>query len=121
MALAGNVVVPAKIFPATLAVTVPALATALSTTTLLKLDGTKSLKVALVTVLGPRLPTTNVKVAVLPTVVVTVPTVLSATRSELGTTCRTAVAVPVLVPTEVVSEPGAIRRSDFHPAWGKSF
>jgi hypothetical protein len=108
VAFAGNVTAPVTVFPTTLAVTVPVLATALISVTPPKEEGTRSLKEALVAVLGPAFPTNNVKVVVPPTVNVADPTALLATKSTLGTTPNTAVAVPAFIPTVVETNPGAI-------------
>ncbi len=57
---------------------------------------------------GPVLPTTSVKLVVPPTATVVLPTALVGVMLTTGTTFSTAVAVEVLVPTEVVSEPEGI-------------
>ena len=69
--------------------------------------GTVSL-IALVKVEGPALVTTSVKLVVLPTATVLEPTSLETPTLTVVTTLITAETVDELVPTEVVSEPGAI-------------
>ena len=57
---------------------------------------------------GPAFVTTSVKLVVLPTATVLEPTSLLTPRLTVGATPITAETVDELVPTEVVSEPGAI-------------
>ena len=64
--------------------------------------------IELASVEGPAFVTTSVKLVVLPTATVVEPTSLLTPRLTVGMTPITAEAVDELVPTEVVSEPGAI-------------
>ena len=61
-----------------------------------------------VSVDGPALLTTSVKLLVLPTASVALPTVLLALRLTTGRTAITALTEAVLVPTDVVKEPAEI-------------
>jgi len=62
----------------------------------------------LVSVDGPALVTTSVKLVVPPTATVEEPTVLLGLMLTVGTTSITAVTVAELVPTEVVKDPDAM-------------
>jgi hypothetical protein len=103
------VAVPFKVLPVNRAV---ALAAGLTEVTVpgSKPVGNASWNVALLAVLGPALLITKVKVIALPATVLVLPptTALAMLRSAVGVTFKMAVAVALLLPTEVVSEPAGI-------------
>lgn len=70
--------------------------------------GKVSTKLALVSVEGPALLSTKLKLVVAPVATVLVLDSLATDRLTVGTTPITALTVVELVPTEVVNEPGAI-------------